>query len=534
MTARAHDGRRGLVPRWRYTAHMPLTAEHCGDPSHRVAFGGAEASLTRALDLWHRDHGVLSAIEVISCACAAGQPQSATEAAIFLHRQRRRLPETLSGTAEWIRSGAMRTTSRLPTLGRDPDANRNEAGKVIAYARGRLREAPRNPKHWLDLALAYAVLNHTRQAERAMISALSLAPDHRIVLRTHARLLVHLNRVEEAHVLLRRHPRTPTDPWLMSSEISLAQMLERPSAFGARAAGLVLRYEYGPEHITELATAAAFLEDAAGGHRRARKLYDIALIHPTDNVLAHIQYHAQANRGLVVRADQLTNPHAMEARAWRAWSEERWDAALDEALAWQLDEPFSSRPAIMSSCIAGGILARGELGIRCATEGLRCNPDDQLLRNNLVVSYARANDFAAAAREFRKIRPPLQVGYHSSTYEATSGLIAFGEGDQIAGRARYEKAMQTTVPEMRAFAAMNWLETEWTFNPSSRGVIQHELTRKVARIRDPGTKAIAARLLKQSTPTVEKTLVSRSVDYALAFGAIDWSSRPLSTGPIDR
>jgi len=534
MTARADDGRRGLVPRWRYTAHMPFTAEHRGDPSRPVAFAGNCPAITIALDDWNRTHNLASALELISCACAFGRPHTAAEAAQFLHRERHRLPEALSAAVEWILSGAAHTPSRLPTLGRDPDASRIEAGKVIAHARVRLNDAPRNPKHWLDLALAYAVLNHTRRAGRAMTAALNLAPDHRIVLRTHARLLVHLNRADEAHELIRRHPRTRTDPWLMSTEMSLAQMLQRPSAFGAQAARLVFDYAYGPEHITELATAAAILEDSAGTHRRAHKLYAVALVQPTDNVLAHVQYLAQEDQSLVVRYEQLAIPHAMEARALRAWSESRWEDALTEAIAWQLDEPCSSRPATMSSCIAGGILAHSKLGIRCANEGLRSNPDNQLLRNNLVVAYARAGDFAAAAREFRKIRTPLQEGYHPAVYEATSGLIAFGEGDHEAGRQRYTKAMQITGPEMRAFAAMNWLETEWIYCPSSRTAIRRELGRKLPRIRDPATRAIATRLLQQSAQAVEKPGGAQGAEYALPLGAIDWSSRPLLTGPVDR
>lgn len=498
MGASPLDSRRSLVPRWRYTSRTPFTAEHEGDPSREIAFTGASPALNFALEDWRREPSVAHAVEVISCACSFGKPEVAHEAAQFLNRSRNRLPETLGAATDWILSGSHHRNDRVPTSSVSPDASRTEAQKVIGHARSRLRDAPRNPKHWLDLALAYAVLGHTKRAERAMQTARALAPNHRIVLRTQARMLVHMDRVDEAHALIRRHPRTAGDPWLMSTEISLATMLGNGSVFAARGRRFALDYGYGPAHITELAGATANLESAAGAHRRARKLYDLALIQPTDNVVAHIQYLSQRDRSLSVPRDQLAVPHAMEARAWRAWMDARWQDALAEAIAWQLDEPFSSRPATTSSCIAVGILGNAELAILCAVEGLRCNEGDQLLRNNLVVALARAGRFQDASREFRKIREPLQAGYALPVYQATQGLMAFAGGDYAAGRQLYTSATQSNDPQLRALAAIHWLETEWIFFPDARARIAQQLAVTLPRIVEPATRAIAQRVIART------------------------------------
>lgn len=327
MTAGIPGGRKALVPRWRYIWRTPFTAEHQGDPL-RAALVTDSPALEIAEENWRRERSFANALELTSCACAFGKPERGHEAAKFLRARRGRYTPALDGAIDWILSGARPRSEAVATPGRGPDAGRWEAREVIARARARLRASPRNALQWLDLALAFAVLNLSERAEWAMNIAVALAPDHRIVLRTRARMLIHFGRLDEAHVLIRRHPRTRSDPWLMSTEMALAHLLKRDSGFAAQAPRFALDYRSGPEHVTELAATAAIFEDDGGSHRRAHKLYGLALARPTDNVLAHIQYRAQEDRSLVVRPDQLALPHAMEARAWRAWMEGRWDDVL--------------------------------------------------------------------------------------------------------------------------------------------------------------------------------------------------------------
>jgi hypothetical protein len=125
---------------------------------------------------------------------------------------------------------------------------------------------------WLDLSLAYCVLGQGENARRAMTVALGLAPNHRMILRSAVRLLVHLKETDAAHVLIRRHPRTPTDPWLMATEISVAQILERPSLFAASGRRFAQEHAGQPAFVSELAGAVASAENSAGEHRRAHKL----------------------------------------------------------------------------------------------------------------------------------------------------------------------------------------------------------------------------------------------------------------------
>jgi hypothetical protein len=96
-----------------------------------------------------------------------------------------------------------------------------------------------------------------------MTVALGLAPNHRAVLRAAARMLIHLGQTDEAHTLIRRHARTPTDPWLMATEISIAQVLGQTPVFAGKGRRFTRDHAHQPAYVTELAGAVAAAENAA-------------------------------------------------------------------------------------------------------------------------------------------------------------------------------------------------------------------------------------------------------------------------------
>ena len=170
---------------------------------------------------------VVNAAEVVSAAYVYGKKDEAAEAARwFLDRREsvskdltlaparqifvRDLPSTTKATAECI-------------------SVREQAHRVVARNRKRLRKYPLNIARWLDLSRAYAVLGLPEQAWQSMKVASGLAPNHRVVERVRARLLVHMNRTDEAHSNVLRNPALATDPWLMALEITLAQILKQMS-----------------------------------------------------------------------------------------------------------------------------------------------------------------------------------------------------------------------------------------------------------------------------------------------------------------
>jgi tetratricopeptide (TPR) repeat protein len=501
MSARSDDGQRNLVPRWRYTNRTPLTGEHNGDPSRPLVAAGKSLHLAAAEALWRSSPSIEHAVELISCACASGKPLLAQSAAASLRSSRVRVPEPLSVAIDWILTGAPSNEHVWAAADASNLAGLAEAKQKIKSNRAALIEGPRNVAGWLDLSLAHCVLGRARDARRAMTVALGLAPNHRAVLRAAARMLVHLGQTDEAHALIRRHPRTPTEPWLMATEISIAQVLGQMPLFTAKGRRFARDHSHQPAYVTELAGAVATAENAAGEHRRAHKLYQLSLQEPTDNVVAQIQYLSQSDRSLKYGNRGLDLPSAVEARTWQAMGQDQWDIALKEALGWQADEPFSSRPPTAVSYLAM-IVGEPLLAASSAEAGLCANEGDQLLRNNLAVAYARAGRHEDALREFRKLRAPLQRGYPNYVFEATCGLMAYIAGDATRGRELYEAATRHAPVGDRPLVAISWVETEWTFEPTSRPPLLMELRQAIDKTISPAVRAVARRLV--SAPPEKK------------------------------
>jgi tetratricopeptide (TPR) repeat protein len=483
------------VPRWRYTGRTPLTAEHAGDPNRASANVGANFSLSIAEALWRTSPSLVHAVDLIAYACASGRPLVSQTGATWLRASKIRLPAALNSSIDWILKGAPPNERAWATPNTSKEFGLHEAQQTIRNSRARLIDGPRNVAGWLDLSLAYSVLGLSDNARRAMTVALGLAPNHRVILRAAARLLVHLGDADVAHALIRRHPRTPTDPWLMATEISISQVLERPALFAARGRRFAQEHAGQPAYVTELAGAVASAENSAGEHRRAHKLYQLSLLEPTDNVVAQVQYLTQTDRSLKYGINGLNLPSAVEARTWRAMTDERWDDALREAMEWQADEPFSGRPATAVSYLAI-IAGNPAIAAISAQAGLRANTDDQLLRNNLAVAYARLGHYADAQREFQKIRGPLQRGYPKYVFDATRGLMEYILGDSELGRDLYQMAIRGAPPEDRPNVALSLVETEWDFAPESRQSMREQLKLVLDKIGNPAARAVARRLIR--------------------------------------
>ena len=175
-------------------------------------------------------------------------------------------------------------------------------------------QTPRDPLAYLDLARRYAALGQMERAEAALRGALALAPDSRFVLRSASRFFVHARDPARAQDLLRRSPRTRTDPWLVAAEISAATVANQTSRLIKLGRDFVTRRSLPPLHLSELAGALGTLEMGDGNNKAARKLFTQAMTAPTDNSLAQAQW-ALPKLGLTDLPDAHSIPRAFEAEA---------------------------------------------------------------------------------------------------------------------------------------------------------------------------------------------------------------------------
>lgn len=312
----------------------------------------------------------------------------------------------------------------------------------IRNLRALLRTEPSNAMALLDFAQLQASIGRNGVAERALRTALGAAPNNRVVLRSLARFYVHAGEHEQAHLVVRRHDRTPHDPWLMASEIALADLAGTPSAFLAKGRRVLVEAGKTPaSNLSELAGCLAMAELSAGNMKKARDLQRLALLNPTDNVVAQA-VDREHQFGISLTAPNVARviTSSAEAQLLQSWFNLVPDAVEQHALAWHGEEPFSSRPIQMLTALYA-YQDQAEKALRWLLAGLRSDGEDRGLLINLAFVQARSGWTDQARLTMLKARR-----LHGVTVEpymcATEGLIAyqqrrFGEGDQ-----HYAKAIE--------------------------------------------------------------------------------------------
>jgi len=457
---------RRVVPRWRYSFGTIFSAEHSGLGPARILAPCATVELRQAKQRFDSDRNVITAADLVACAVAYFEKPEAQAAAEFLLRRRTELKEEVIKQAEWVqRPDAHGAQGIGPMAQGSFEESAQVAGRVIAARRRQIQRWQYDAIAWLDLARAYAVLGLLPQSERAMKVALQLAPDHRVVLRLSARLALHTGRLDDAYHQIARHRRTPHDPWLISAEISFAQIVGRKSRFTREAKSILSGGKYSPAHTSELAGALATLELAAGKHRVARARYGESLRDPTENAVAQAVWAGRTDSSIVVPAAALELPGSFEANYRRARRTGDWTRALEFAREWLLDEPYSSGPAIIGSSLASMAVNDCATAEAFARAGLKADPTEHVLLNNLAVALARQNRLPEANAAFSRISRPFRNGHQNYVDNATRGLLAFRAGELDAGRQAYAKSdIEAPDPDTRRLVLLHWAREEKAFD----------------------------------------------------------------------
>ena len=327
----------------------------------------------------------------------------------------------------------------------DPDDTKIEGQLAVqarvAQLRRELLVAPDNVLALLDLAQLQLAAGKQEAAKRLLFTALNLAPNGRIVLRTAARFFVHLDESDRAHSLIARHPATKEDPWLMASEIALADAAGRSSSLLNAARRLIRSATRPPRQLAELAGAVANRELMEGSVKDARGFLRLALEQPTDNVIAQAMIDA---RILGVRLEEPVVERALhrsaEAQLFQAWIAADEQRAEAHAMVWHSEEPFSSRPLQFLTALYG---VRGEYtkALEWVQKGLIADPTDSGLITNLVFVQAAVGEIEQAESGIRRARASV-MAEKEPFFKATEGLIALQRGDFEKGKAFYRDAEQ--------------------------------------------------------------------------------------------
>ena len=427
MALRPEDKRRSIIPRWR-SFKQTLAS---GELDSSIQASGTSKQVT-ALEFatkireWRENKTLSFARELVGAAVVHNRHEDAHEAAQFILRSEgvstpsRHLAEVVLGK------------SRRPTTN-------EQLNEFVRIARNRTRFLPRNPLPWVDLALGYTILGKQLKARRSILVAIDNASNSRFVLRAAARFFVHNRELDAAHDILCNSESIRSDPWLLASEIAIASQSGRRPRFVKMSRRLLNEGAFHEKHLNELFAALGTVELESGRDRSARQFFRRALKNPSENVVAQVRWAVQRGLTIELLPEIINLPKGFEARAWHDLYLKQWESSVANAADWLDYQQFSSSPALLGSYVSAVVLEDHHMAVRMIQDGLRANPSNPMLLNNLAYSSACLGEFAKTERVLKSIRTSGDQIIH--VYKlATTGLLKFRQGFIPAGRYLYSAA----------------------------------------------------------------------------------------------
>jgi tetratricopeptide (TPR) repeat protein len=445
MTLQIPNDHRRMIPRWRNSWIAVATGELLLSRSKKLSPVKGLDKFQKKLRLWLEKRTIENASDVVSAGLSQGYSKEAVDAAEFLMENSTIITPTVLSIANEVLTRAGKKNVEEPNT---PITFEKQQlySKIHDFRKG-LIEYPRNPLMWVDLSRAYTVIGEWSKASSAMVRALIIAPQNRFVLRSAARLYIHVDDPHRAHDILSKSENIQTDPWLLAAEIATATVAGVKSKFLRNSHNILDREIYHPFDTSELAGALATLELFDGSSKKARKLFQVSLRNPTENSVAQSAWAKRWLPTLELGTTITTTPRTYEARAWHAYLALDWGGVIAASTDWLLDEPFSSRPADFGSYAALVGFDNYELAENIIRNALIANPDDHSLINNYVFALANQDKLVEALAVLKTINRPVPNTRDEAALRATEGLIDVRLGNIKAGQTKYLDAISLASKE---------------------------------------------------------------------------------------
>lgn len=337
-----------------------------------------------------------------------------------------------------------------------------------------LKVNPANPIVYVELSRYYSILGQEISAIKAMRTALHLFPNNRFILRCATRLFIHYadennDYLDYIHNFLRNSPLTSYDPWLTSTEISIATVRGRNSKFIKKGIDLVNSKNISPFNFTELASSIGTVELLNGSGKKSREFFNKSLIHPNDNSLAQLEWASTKDNQIEIDPLNFNVKMNFEALALDSFHNNKFDQSLEHAAKWFVDMPFSKRAIMFGSNLSSTILKDQSKAISFLNAGLISHPSDPQLINNLAYSLSldgRPNEAFAELEKIKNVSEYDEITRACLT--ATQGLTFFRKGMIDIGRKLYLDAIDQTKTignrELNWIAVLNYAREEILIN----------------------------------------------------------------------
>lgn len=426
-----------LIPSWREFGKSYAELSPIGLFKHPVKKGDIQDYLIE----WRERKNLITSGELISSAIINGQTEvpEVLEAAQFVLAYPNKVPSALSSVSKELLSISESLDSapviQFPIYAR------------IAKLKKLLSDYPTFAVLHIEIARLYMLLGQLDIAEYHVNVALYFDSNNRFVVRAAARFFIHINKGSLAIDVLRHSGLTKQDPWLMASEISVSRQFKKRSPNIKKAIQLIESRNFSSFDLTELCGTVGMEELENNGYKMSRKLFNQSLTAANDNSFAQAQWVSN-NRNLeLVFPDAPINSSFKEALCCERFFAGDYKSALQYAIEWQDEAPFSLKCVMFGSGISTIYEKDYKTSIRLLSNYLRTNQRNKAALNDLAYAYALNNDTSSAQKQIDlaiRCINPNSIENVDICIIATQGLILFRNGDVTTGADFYEKAIKAS------------------------------------------------------------------------------------------
>ena len=432
------EAERHTIPRW----NSIYVSEELGEMSalkiskHEPNTDLLEKQLNELLDDWRYEKNITLASEIISTARAINYKENIDDVIQYVRKEIEQ-----SGNAPKLLVDCVTEDEReLRYQHHLVDSHQIRIQKI----KQSLLLYPYNSYLWIELAREYVILGQINKAKKAIHVAYNISPENRIVLRAISRFYTHLGDTEQALAFLRKSCLLRSDPWVLSAEISISNLMGTTSRNIKTARLMIDDFNNNPLSLSELASELGTMEFFADNQKNGKRLIRTAVKAPLENSVAQMVWINKNLYSIASILDEYTikNLNYNYEALMRVFVQKHmWKEAEKSAGLWQEYQPFSQIPALISSFISSEYTLDYEKAIKALKIGLNSNPNNIDLLNNYTYALIQSGDLKNA-EEIYKRAMSLDSSKDSVVLTATGGLLDYRKGHPEEGRIKYVEAIK--------------------------------------------------------------------------------------------
>jgi tetratricopeptide (TPR) repeat protein len=463
-----------ILPQWlpfKIAAQQRETGTFQSKPI-RINYGPAQSSFIDQLDDFKLQPSVYLGSELMGIADVIGFKDIAQELAYYV------LNEESAGPVAHEQARIL--------LGKQPLNILDERVNLQSF-KTRLSDYPKDAISWVEQARIYTSLGQRKKAYKSILVALHLAPADRFVVRAAIRFFVHYNEWHQAHRIATRAYSLNPDPLIFGPLLSVATHIKK---LPHKTKAIAEHALSSPHTFLHSETLEAFgtLETMSGADQPSRKFFKRAWIDPTRAVIGHSQWVLRERLPGLAADRKFEFSQSNEALSWLRFAFLDFRGAMVSTNAWALEESYSRSPYILGS-IAACHAEDFPQAIEICRRGLRSNPKDEILINNLVFALLRKGDAVSARKEFTPLRHLVDLPSHAAP-AATYGLMLMCEGKKEAGYEYYGQAIKRALDagnrRLALRATLNFMISTLDTEKAIDAEILKTLIKAIPQYQDPG------------------------------------------------